>query len=415
LEKSLYIQAQIDPGGLSLYQFFCPGDINNIYPIMKKLMTLILAVVPFGMTAQEAQKIYDVSNDVFSQAYADASENAPVVKAFDKEARDDEMYEVSDMLLADPDFEVQEDMISYTKDQKTVFFSANKKLKIKKNNQADTRIKNSVQLQLFKADVKANGEWVNLEMLPFNSTKHSTGHPALNGDDTKLYFVSDGLGSTGKTDIFVVDLLEDGTYGSPENMGPMINTMEREVYPFIDDQSVLYFASDIETEGAELDVFASKVIDDEPMAPVKLDVEANGSKDDYIKAYSAVDAEALRLAEEAANLRDLEILLEAETLAEIENLKKTYVGSMSGKAYNFDSEKIIYTVQVGAFLQNVRGSSFKSSSGLYNYQYKDGYNRFYSGVFQSEEEALVHLKKMQGDGYEDAFVLGLKGKSRFLP
>ena len=394
---------------------------------MKKLMTIILAVAPFGIAAQDAQETYPDANDVFTRSYADASETAlinddvsnhhdsTVFEVLNKETADAEMYEVSDVLLADPDFEVQEDMISYTKDQKTVFFSANKKLKVNKNNQADVRIKNSVQLQLFKADVKENGEWVNLEMLPFNSTKHSTGHPALSGDDSKLYFVSDGPGSTGKTDIFVVDLLEDGTYGDPKNMGPMINTMEREVYPFVDDQSVLYFASDKETEGAELDVFASKVIDDEPMAPVKLAVDANGSKEEYIAAYSAVDAEALRLAEEAANLRDLEILLEAETLAEIENLKKAYAGSMSGKGYNFDSEQIVYTVQVGAFLQNVRAGSFKSSSGLYNYQYNDGYNRFYSGVFQTEEEALAHLAKMQGDGFEDAFVLGLKGKNRFLP
>ena len=57
---------------------------------------------------------------------------------------------------------------------------------------------------------------VNLEMLPFNGKSHSTGYPALNKDETKLYFVSDGPESTGKTDIFMVDLIEDGTYGKPE-------------------------------------------------------------------------------------------------------------------------------------------------------------------------------------------------------
>lgn len=382
---------------------------------MKKLMTIILAAVPFGIIAQDVQEISAVSDDVFSKSYAEASDDSSNFEVLTNDDSADDSYEVSDMLLADPDFDVQEDMISYTKDQKTVFFSANRKLKVKKNNPADVKIKNSVQLQLFKADVKANGEWVNLEMLPFNGKKHSTGHPALNEDDTKLYFVSDGLETTGKTDIFVVDLLEDGSYGKPENLGPNINTMEREVFPFVDNESVLYFASDAETEGSELDVFASKVIDDEPMAPVKLDVPVNGAKEDYIAAYSAVDAEAIRLAEEAADLRDLEILLEAETMAEITKAEKAFAGKMTGQAYDFSSDKIVYTVQIGAFLKNVKTVKNKNSSGLYNHQYKDGYNRFYSGAFESLEEASAHLEKMQQDGFEDAFVLGLKGKNRFLP
>lgn len=378
-------------------------------------MTMILAVIPFGIVAQDAQETYAVADDLFNQSYAEATTDSSIFETRTHSSSEDEMYEVSDLLLADPDFDVQEDMISYTKDQKTVFFSANKKIKAKKGNETDLKIKNSVQLQLFKADVKENGEWVNLEMLPFNGTKHSTGHPALNEDDTKLYFVSDGPESTGKTDIFVVDLMADGSYGKPENLGPKINTMEREVFPFVDDQSVLYFASDVETEGAELDVFAAKVIDDEPMAPVKLDVPANSAKEDLIAAYSAVDAEAIRLAEEAADLRDLEILQEAETLAEIANIEKAYAGSMAGNAYDFSSDNIVYTVQVGAFVKNVKTGKYKSSSGLYNHKYADGYNRFYSGVFETQAEAQAHLEQMQKDGFDDAFVLGLKGMNRFLP
>ena len=49
-------------------------------------------------------------------------------------------------------------------------------------------------------------------MLPFNSEDYSTGHPMLNRVDSKLYFVSDRPESLGKTDIFVVDVYEDGTY-----------------------------------------------------------------------------------------------------------------------------------------------------------------------------------------------------------
>jgi len=391
---------------------------------MKKLMIMMLAVVPIGMFAQSSQNVYAVTDDILNMSYADLGNtftadkmeksDSPILDPNTIYVSDNEMLKVNDLLLANPDFDIQEDMISYTKDQKTVFFSANKKLKEKSGNETEAKIKKSVQLQMFKANVTESGEWVNLEMLPFNGKSHSTGHPALNKDDTKLYFVSDGPESTGKTDIFVVDLLEGGTYGEPENLGTKINTEEREVFPFIDDSSVLYFASDIETGGDELNVFASEVIDNKPSAPIKLDVQATASKEDYIAAFKAVEAEAL-LAEEKANLQDLEILLEAESLAEILRFEEVFADEMSGAAYDFSKNNVVYTVQIGAFLENVKTDTYKDSSGLFNHRYDDGFNRFYSGVFNSNEEALAHLEQMKNDGYKDAFVLGLKGSDRFLP
>lgn len=383
----------------------------------------MLAVVPFGMFAQSSQDVYAITDDIFNMSYADLSTTYSEEKTEDKDApisasktiyvSDADMLEVDDLLLADPDFDIQEDMIAYTKDQNTVYFSANKKIKVKNKNEAAIKIKKSVQLQMFKASVTETGEWVNLEMLSFNGKSHSTGYPALNGDETKLYFVSDGPESTGKTDLFSVDLFENGTYGQPKNLGSEINTEQRELAPFVDDSNVLYFASDIETAGDELNVFASEVINNEPSAPIKLDVQATASKEDYITAFKAVDPEAV-LAEKAAILKDMEILLEAENLSEIERIKEAYGAEMTGAAYDFEKENVMYTVQIGAFQENVKTGTYTDSAGLFNHRYEDGYNRFYSGVFTSDKEALAHLKKMKKDGYKDAFVIGLKGSERFL-
>ena len=391
---------------------------------MKKIMTLMLAAIPLGIIAQNSQEVYAVNDDIFNMSYADVGSmniegnkgdvNAPSTDSEDAYVSDNEMLKVNDLLLANPDFDIQENMITYTKDQKTVFFSANKKIKENTRNEAGLKIKKSAQLQMFKAKVTESGEWVNLEMLPFNGKNHSTGHPALNKQETKLYFASDGPESTGKTDLFVVDLLEDGTYGKPENLGSKINTAEREVFPFVDDNSVLYFESDIKTEGDELNVFAAEMIDSEISSPIQLDVQANRSKEDYIAAYASVDTEAI-MAEKAALLRDMEILLEAENLAEIERIKNVYGDTMMGGAYNFDKNDIVYTVQIGNFQKNVKTGTYTESSGMFNHRYDDGYNRFYSGVFKSNDEAKSHLKKMKKDGYVNAFVIGLKGNERFLP
>lgn len=385
----------------------------------------MLALTPFGIFAQSSQDVYAYSDEILNNTYAEAgstltneNENRDDVTKFDILTEDtsaENMFIVTDLLLADPNFDVQEDMISYTKDQKTVYFSANRKIKFKKGNQADIKIKKSVQLQLFKASVTENGDWENLEMLPFNSSRFSNGFPALNENDTKLYFVSDGPESTGKTDIFSVDLLEDGTYGQPKNLGSKINTEEREVMPYVDDNSVLYFASDIESEGDGLSVFASKVVDSEVSTPIKLDISTDASKEDYTTAYKAVEIEALRIAAKEADLRDLEILLEGENLAEIDRIEKTYSQFLRSDAYDFSENNVVYSVQIGAFRQNVKTGTYNKSSGLFNHRYDDGYNRFYSGVFESYEKALTHMEQMKKDGYGDAFVIGLKGEKRFLP
>jgi len=373
---------------------------------MKKLMTMMMALVPFGMMAQSVQESYASADEIFNSSYADLGDVTV------EETSDDDFFKVNDLLLADPEFDVQDDMIAYTKDQKTVYFSANRKLKDKKE---DVKVKKSVQLQLFKADVTETGDWVNLEMMNFNGKKHSTGYPALNDDDSVLYFVSDGPLSTGKTDILAVDLYDNGTYSEPKNLGSKINSTEREILPVVDNSNVLYFASDVETEGEELNVFASKVIDNQPTAPVKLDVEANASKEAYIAAFREVDAETIRLAEESANLRDLEILLEAENLVEIERIEEVLGEDLVGAAYDFESSNVVYTVQIGAFVQKVKTGTYDKSSGLFNHRYNDGYNRFYSGVFSTVEEANAHMMQMKNDGYGDAFVLGLEGTKRFLP
>ena len=366
----------------------------------------MMALIPFGIMAQNSQDLYASADDVINRSFADFRTVAI------EETSEDDFFKVNDLLLADPDFDIQENMIAYTKDQKTVYFSANRKLKEKKS---DVKIKKSVQLQLFKADVTETGDWVNLEMMSFNGKNHSTGYPALSDDNSVLYFVSDGPLSTGKTDILAVDLFEDGTYSEPKNLGNKINSEERELFPLVDNSNVLYFASDVESEGEELNVFASRVIDNEPSAPVMLDVEATGSKEAYITAFKEVDAETIRLAEEAAVLRDLEILLEAENLAEIERIEEVLGEDLVGKAYDFNSSNVVYTVQIGAFVQKVKTGTYDESSGLFNYRYDDGYNRFYSGVFSTVEEATNHMEQMKKDGYQDSFVLGLEGTKRFLP
>ena len=161
----------------------------------------------------------------------------------------------------------------FTKDGKTVYFTRNnfRKGSFKRDKEGISR------LQIFRAKYK-EGEWTAIEGLPFNGTDYSTAHPALNEDGTKLFFSSDMSGSLGASDIFVVDVFMDGSFGIPQNLGPQINTEGKETFPFIR-QDTLYFASDGHPGIGGLDLFKAGLEDLEKV--VNLGSSINSPEDDF--------------------------------------------------------------------------------------------------------------------------------------
>ena len=115
-----------------------------------------------------------------------------------------------------------------------------------------------IRLKIFRAQWTDTG-WDVLEELPFNSDSYSVAHPALSPNGKTLYFASDMPGTFGQSDIFRVSVNEDGTFGTPENLGPEINTEGRESFPFITTKEILYFASDGHPGLGGLDVFATNI------------------------------------------------------------------------------------------------------------------------------------------------------------
>ena len=165
----------------------------------------------------------------------------------------------------------------FTKDGKTMYFTRNNYTN-KKRGKSNDRI---TFLKLYKA-VLENNEWTKIEELPFNSDQYSTAHPALSPDDKILYFASDMPGAFGMSDIFKVQIREDGTYGIPENLGTTINTEGKESFPFFSNDNVLYFASDGHPGLGGLDVFMSEMSDDAVFQPVEnVGKPLNSNQDDF--------------------------------------------------------------------------------------------------------------------------------------
>lgn len=163
-----------------------------------------------------------------------------------------------------------------TKDGQTMYFTRNNY-----NDGKKVRDENKVtHLNIYKAQL-VNGEWDNVTKLPFNYDNYSTIHPALNTDETKLYFSSDMPGTLGAFDLFSVDINSNGTYGEPENLGSTINTTHREQFPFISSTNNLYFASNGHFGMGGLDVFKSNISDDSYGKPLNLSDKINSNRDDF--------------------------------------------------------------------------------------------------------------------------------------
>ncbi len=128
-----------------------------------------------------------------------------------------------------------------------------------RNNLIDSRIQKDsvgvIRLKILRAKLEEDSQWSNEEELPFNNNQYSVAHPTLNNDGTKLYFASDMSGGYGMSDIYVVDVYENGGFGTPKNLGNKINTEGRDTFPFISKSGWLYFASDGHLGLGGLDIF----------------------------------------------------------------------------------------------------------------------------------------------------------------
>ncbi|WP_086029337.1 OmpA family protein [Tenacibaculum holothuriorum] len=174
---------------------------------------------------------------------------------------------------------LHEGTLAFTKDYQTVYFT--------RDNYLDGKVGKSdaegkIVLKLYKATV-TNGKWGNIVELPFNSHDYSVGHPSLSKDDKQLYFVSNMPGSMGATDVFVVDILGDNEYSTPRNLGPTINTVGKEMFPFIDEDDVLYFSSNGRADClGGLDIYYSEKQDDNTYTiPKNLGSSINSVSDDF--------------------------------------------------------------------------------------------------------------------------------------
>jgi outer membrane protein OmpA-like peptidoglycan-associated protein/tetratricopeptide (TPR) repeat protein len=167
---------------------------------------------------------------------------------------------------------------AFAKDGNTIYFTRNNYIDGKKGKDKNK----TIRLKLYKATKSGDNYWTNVTELPFNSKEYSVAHPALSLDEKRLYFSSDMPGTYGMSDLWYVNILEDGTYSEPVNLGSSINTEARESFPFISQKNNLYFSSDGRGGLGGYDVFMTPLdTNGTPGNITNLGEPTNSSQDDF--------------------------------------------------------------------------------------------------------------------------------------
>lgn len=168
----------------------------------------------------------------------------------------------------------------FSKDGNTVYLSRSNL--VGNNEIFDEQKRNNIQLYVSK---KIKGKWGKPEKLPFNNNEYNYEHPALSPDEKRLYFSSNDLGSVGSYDIYYVDINDDGSYGNMKNLSYIINTENREQFPYVSPEGHLFFASNGHLGLGMLDVFVSEWVDGKFTKPINLGAPINSRYDDFSLRY----------------------------------------------------------------------------------------------------------------------------------
>ncbi len=156
-----------------------------------------------------------------------------------------------------------ESSASYSNDGKTLYFVSNKPGGIGNHDMYVTKWDEEKQ------------DWGEAKNLGTNlNTKYNEEAVLIHPDGKTLYFSSQGHNSMGNYDIFKSSLNDDGTWGTPENLGYPINTVDDDVFFVINASGRRGYYSSFKEDGhGEKDIYMITFLG--PEKPFQLNSEDN--------------------------------------------------------------------------------------------------------------------------------------------
>lgn len=175
-----------------------------------------------------------------------------------------------------------ESSVSISPDGKRMYFDRNDYYRGKYKKGSD----GINQIHIYYAE-NVNGQWKDVQKVPFNDRDYSTGHPSVSPDGKWLYFSSNRAGEVEDSDLYRVAINKDGGFGEPERLADHINTKGKEVFPFVDKEGTLYFSSDGHPGMGGLDVFYAEAQGNSFGEVRNLGPKVNSAADDFAYHYDS--------------------------------------------------------------------------------------------------------------------------------
>lgn len=152
----------------------------------------------------------------------------------------------------------------------------------------------------FKNNQLQNPTKLSVNMEGFTSTQATVGY--LNGKKY-LFFSSNRPNGKGNMDIWM-SVQQNKTWGEPQNLGPILNTIGNEVTPFLNTQNnQLFFSSDFHCGLGGVDIFQSDFINNKFKDIQNLGLPINSSRNDlyYVQQKNKAFLSSNRLSSNSQN------------------------------------------------------------------------------------------------------------------
>lgn len=171
----------------------------------------------------------------------------------------------------------KKEIIISKQSNETLGFNSIKEKKFKKNTSLSSIGINN--LQLFYSSYEGEFNLKNLDKLPFVNKEYNYVHPVFFDNGNKLIFSSDMPDGFGGYDLYMVER-KDNEWSTPINLGPSINSLGDEEYPFILNDSLLFYSSNGLPGYGNFDIFVCEVFRGKFVNPKNLGNIFNSTFDD---------------------------------------------------------------------------------------------------------------------------------------
>lgn len=179
----------------------------------------------------------------------------------------------------------------------------------------------TIHPEIYVGKIGQNGQITDSKPLPFNNfTGYGVQNPFVDEGAGRLYFASDMEGGLGGFDLYYVTFDRNLNFGSPVNLGSVVNTKEDESHPFIADGK-LYFSSKGHPGVGGMDIFSADYRNDTFANVQNLGLPYNSSRDDFAyfvdkdgKRYLSSDREGGKGMDDIYFVQDLHKVLLATVI-----------------------------------------------------------------------------------------------------